>query len=850
MNDLAALATAVTRIKAAIETDEPLPDRLAAAQMIVQETRPQAEESTYSTRALQDRTTRQRAQLAVLADPVTTFTALRLGDRPQLGDGQQIKGFGSLVRTPAPSYSFCIRPNPVIQAARSHAEMNLRKIRTCRNIAGLDLHLDPYAMPTTAEASLDFLAMPSSQPSLQPLPYRYAVLIERAKQLVDLSKQIESSMLSSLENVDQAQYEEFKARQDLTLAQAGVRMKDLQLVAATDGVATASGSASVPSSRARTTAPARRGPEPGRGRGSRGDGRHPDRPDRRDLQRGDGRRMGRRGGAGLRAAGRAVLAMASYERRADDWAASSESSPTRTCRSPSSRPCSRGTAAGRRPGSRHRGAAGRSRRGGAQLHLDQKFSSDDLYEWMGGVLEQVYRFFLQQATSMAQLAEAQLAFERQEVPPAVHPGRLLGAPAPPIHRRRGASPQAPNLHGLTGSARLLRDVYELDQYAFATNQRKLQLTKTISLAAGRPVRVPSGSGDSGVLAFATPMALFDREFPGHYLRLIKPGADVGDRADPADPGHPGHPGDDRYLASRHRRDGVRDGGDPARPRVGGAHLADERHPACSNSTPSRSCSSRSKASASTRLGVPAPQGRPTRSTTDAIPTSWSPSTTPRSTASTTASRCGRLDRTSAPTGRSASDTTSPTPGTTCTTPSCCPKPSRFVVRFRTDREDFPPNLDGLTIDQVVLYFATRDGNLPIGNVTLQFTPDLPDLAGNRTPVGGDAQPVSGKISTRAGAWTPLIGQRLPGHWMISLRPADNDPQKTQKLAAIRAWFASEAKERRCDDIILAVSYSARTPVCAGAVSGPEQLISLRRVGERFAVSARRSARIRRPAPPT
>ena len=37
---------------------------------------------------------------------------------------------------------------------------------------------------------------------------------------------------------------------------------------------------------------------------------------------------------------------------------------------------------------------------------------------MSNILEGVYSFFLQQATAMAKLGENQLAFERQEVPPA------------------------------------------------------------------------------------------------------------------------------------------------------------------------------------------------------------------------------------------------------------------------------------------------------------------------------------------------------------------------------------------------------------------------------------------------
>jgi hypothetical protein len=80
--------------------------------------------------------------------------------------------------------------------------------------------------------------------------------------------------------------------------------------------------------------------------------------------------------------------------------------------------------------------------------------------------------------------------------------------------------QAPDVKGLTGSARLLRDIYELDQYAFATNQRKLQLTETLSLGQLDPVAFQQFR-KSGVLLFETPMQLFDRKFPGHYLRLIR-----------------------------------------------------------------------------------------------------------------------------------------------------------------------------------------------------------------------------------------------------------------------------------------------------------------------------------------
>ncbi len=44
----------------------------------------------------------------------------------------------------------------------------------------------------------------------------------------------------------------------------------------------------------------------------------------------------------------------------------------------------------------------------------------------------------------------------------------------------------PDRRGLTGSARLLQDIFQLDQYAFETEKRKLQLTKTLSLAQLAP----------------------------------------------------------------------------------------------------------------------------------------------------------------------------------------------------------------------------------------------------------------------------------------------------------------------------------------------------------------------------
>lgn len=145
-------------------------------------------------------------------------------------------------------------------------------------------------------------------------------------------------------------------------------------------------------------------------------------------------------------------------------------------------------------------------------------------------------------------------------------------------------------------------------------------------------------------------------------------------------------------------------------------------------------------------------------------------------------------------------------------PELLEEPGQMVVSFRIEREDFPPNLEGfppnlenLTIDQVVLYFVTQNGSVPIENVNMQYVPD-----GGIKKVLEDARPVNGKISTREGMWTKLTGQLLPGEWIMSLRPADHDPQKVQKLAKLKEWFKSEKKGEKCEDSLFVITYSGRT----------------------------------------
>ena len=74
--------------------------------------------------------------------------------------------------------------------------------------------------------------------------------------------------------------------------------------------------------------------------------------------------------------------------------------------------------------------------------------------------------------------------------------------------------------GLTGSARLMQDIVKLEQFAFTTDRRKQQITRTILLSQLDPVGFQKFK-ETGVFSFSTTQEMFDRDFPGHYMRIIK-----------------------------------------------------------------------------------------------------------------------------------------------------------------------------------------------------------------------------------------------------------------------------------------------------------------------------------------
>jgi len=384
---------------------------------------------------------------------------------------------------------------------------------------------------------------------IRPTQYRYQTLIERAKELVNIAQQMEAAFLSALERRDLEAYNELKARQDVQLTRAGVRLQDIRIQSAQNGVTLAelqqtraqlqvesyqewidaglneweqsmiqsyetAGAARVMSAffdaatqiaQAATTAAT--------------------------ASFGAAAAVASAAVVSIMAAGRymatgeAIMTetqaqvasvWASFERRKQEWELQKALAQQDVVIGSQQIMLANDQVQIAR---QERTIANMQSEHAETIanFLANKFTNVELYDWMSGILEGVYSFFLQQATAMAKLAENQLAFERHEIPAGIIQPDYW---EPPSEEQLGPEEETKERRGLTGSARLFRDIYQLDQYRFDTEKRKLQLTKTMSLSQLAPAELQRFR-ETGLITFATPMELFDREFPGHYLRLIK-----------------------------------------------------------------------------------------------------------------------------------------------------------------------------------------------------------------------------------------------------------------------------------------------------------------------------------------
>ncbi len=392
--------------------------------------------------------------------------------------------------------------NPVWESLKLHAQNNLTKIHNGMNIAGVR----------------DVQIQTGEEATFLPSQYRYAFLVERAKNLVGITQQIESAYLSALQQGDEERYRQLQARQDIRVAGTSIKLADLKVTDAdilkretelqkekaevqfdhfssliSEGLnnyewATLRSMEATIAFRLASV-----------------------------YKVGLGKLMDVTGTSALAdvasATAQYTQTQASLERRKQEW---------QLQKNLAQKDLQIGIQQILHAKNQQQVAAQELTLAKGQLEhaeavmnfLANKFTNAELFEWMSSVLGGVYAYFLQQATALAQLAEAQLAFERQEPTPGfVRLDYWVDTTA-------SAGIEATDRRGLTGSARLLQDIYRLDQYAFDTDKRKLHLTQTLSLAQLGAQELQQFR-DTGVLTFATPEALFDQEFPGHYLRLVK-----------------------------------------------------------------------------------------------------------------------------------------------------------------------------------------------------------------------------------------------------------------------------------------------------------------------------------------
>jgi hypothetical protein len=435
--------------------------------------------------------------------------------------------------------------NPLLQALRGRVAANLSKLRRGLTIAGV-----PRPAPASYEGDAQ-LVLPSADSGpltpparpAQPTPYRYATLVARAQQLLALAAQVESSYLSALAGAGEVGYTEQRANNDLIVVRARTAVGQAAVDAADEEVLVTQAQALRAARQAETLEGWIAGGESDweqtlldsytqiavlQSVGAASDAAIA------SLTAYAGAitpaNYGMAAAVTAAAAARAVVSglgafaqarsqeaatRANYERRTQEWQL--QASMARDDES---------IANLQSEVMRRRANVALQERNVAQLeeahaqaavtYLAGRRLTSEMYAWMAGQLGDVYRYLLRQATSVAQMAQQQLAFERQQPPPDIIKADYWTAAG-------DASAQGqdqPDRRGLTGSARLLRDLTQLDEHAFETNRRKLNLEHIFALSRVAPEAF-ADFRRTGVLDFATPMEAFDRRFPGHFLRTIR-----------------------------------------------------------------------------------------------------------------------------------------------------------------------------------------------------------------------------------------------------------------------------------------------------------------------------------------
>lgn len=135
--------------------------------------------------------------------------------------------------------------------------------------------------------------------------------------------------------------------------------------------------------------------------------------------------------------------------------------------------------------------------------LKNKFTDQQMYQWMIGKLSSLYFQAYQLAYDYAQQAEQAWQFERGSQQTFVHTNYWNNL-----------------YHGLLAGESLQLDLQTLDKAYMDQNERRFEIEKIISLAQLDP-KALTDLKTKGNCSFDIDQKSFDADYPGHYLRQIK-----------------------------------------------------------------------------------------------------------------------------------------------------------------------------------------------------------------------------------------------------------------------------------------------------------------------------------------
>lgn len=135
---------------------------------------------------------------------------------------------------------------------------------------------------------------------------------------------------------------------------------------------------------------------------------------------------------------------------------------------------------------------------------ESKFSGLDLYIWLAGTMQGLYRSVFNAAHGMAKLAEAAYRFERP------HDNSAL------LELSYWESGKA----GLLAGERLVVDLIEMEKRFIETNYRKIEISQPFSVMQIDPAALMSLK-ETGSCDFTIPEFAYDLLYPGQYRRRIK-----------------------------------------------------------------------------------------------------------------------------------------------------------------------------------------------------------------------------------------------------------------------------------------------------------------------------------------